>query len=236
MDAKHLAHQLRSIGALEDPIRRRLYFAVASRPAAVSRSEAARVAGVSRTLAAFHLDKLVGAGLLETSFRRLTGRSGPGAGRPAKLYARSDLKLDVTLPERRYEWAAQVLASTIGESATEDALEALRRNANARGEAIGRDLSRSSARRTPLRVASHALEQCGYQPSFERDGRVLLRNCPFDSLRAGCRDVTCGMNHSIIEGLLVGLGLDQVQARLAPQEGHCCVELRARSVEESEQS
>lgn len=51
----------------------------------MSRAEAADAVGVARTLAAFHLGKLVDAGLLEVAHRRLTGRSGPGAGRPAKV-------------------------------------------------------------------------------------------------------------------------------------------------------
>src|SRR5690606_38891806 len=61
-------------------------------------------------LAAFHLDKLVDGGLLEAGSRRLTGRSGPGAGRPAKVYRRAAGERGVSVPARDYRTAAGVLA------------------------------------------------------------------------------------------------------------------------------
>src|ERR1700745_3761288 len=77
------------IAVLDDPVRRRLYDYVSSQGDGVSRSEAAQATGIGRTLAAFHLDRLATAGLVEVIFARPAGRSGPGAGRPAKLYRRT---------------------------------------------------------------------------------------------------------------------------------------------------
>ncbi|MGW0855408.1 helix-turn-helix domain-containing protein, partial [Streptomyces sp. NPDC002690] len=77
-----------AIAMLQDPVRRRLYAYVAAQGREVGRNEAAEATGVARTLAAHHLDKLTEAGLLASGSRRLTGRSGPGAGRPAKVYTR----------------------------------------------------------------------------------------------------------------------------------------------------
>ena len=77
------------------------------------RKRAAEALEVSRTLAAFHLDKLVEAGLLETSYRRLGERQGPGAGRPAKLNQRSHQALEVSFPERQYELAGEALARAL---------------------------------------------------------------------------------------------------------------------------
>jgi len=227
MDPKDFERQVEALSALDDPVRRRLFRQVEAR-GELSRDQAARAAGVSRALAAFHLDKLVEAGLLEASFRRLSGRSGPGAGRPSKLYRRSGLELDVTLPERRYEWAAQVLARALGEGASEATTEALRRAARAHGEGIGQSLRKPSSKPAPpLRVAAHALGTCGFDPRLEPAGRVVLRNCPFASLREGCRDVVCGMNLSLIQGVVAGLGLERVTAALEPQPDTCCVALRA---------
>jgi predicted ArsR family transcriptional regulator len=78
----------------------------------VSRDEAAAGVGVPRHRAKFHLDKLVGDGLLEAEYRRRSGRRGPGAGRPAKLY-RASGELAVMLPGRRYELAGQLMARAI---------------------------------------------------------------------------------------------------------------------------
>ena len=226
MDPKHFERQVEALSALDDPVRRRLHRLVESR-GELSRDQAARAAGVSRALAAFHLDKLVEAGLLEASFRRLSGRSGPGAGRPSKLYRRSALQLDITLPQRRYEWAAQVLARALGSSASPETTRALRDAARAHGEGIGRDLRKPSAKTLPLRAAAAALGTCGFDPALAPEGQLVLRNCPFASLREGCRDVVCGMNLALIEGVLGGLGVEGITAALEPQPDTCCVALRA---------
>src|SRR5689334_18516051 len=78
-----------AVAALADPVRRRLYRYVAAQQDAVGREQAAEGAGVPLHIARFHLEKLVDEGLLDTEYRRLTGRAGPGAGRPAKLYRRT---------------------------------------------------------------------------------------------------------------------------------------------------
>src|SRR5690349_4806406 len=226
MSDKHFEHQVEALSTLDEPVRRKLFLFVEGHGEA-SRDQAARGAGVSRALAAFHLDKLVEAGLLEATFRRLSGRTGPGAGRPSKLYRRSQLQLDITLPQRRYEWAAQVLARVLGGSASPETTEALRTIARAHGEGIGRDLPKPSPKAPPLRAAARALATCGFDPALAPEGQLVLRNCPFASLREGCRDVVCGMNLALIQGVMAGLGVEGVSAALEPQPETCCVALRA---------
>jgi predicted ArsR family transcriptional regulator len=102
-----------SVSSLDDPVRRRLYEAVCERTEPVGRDEAAATAGVGRALAVYHLDRLVEAGLLTASYQRPPGRTGPGAGRPAKLYARSDREFAVTVPPREYELAARLLVQAV---------------------------------------------------------------------------------------------------------------------------
>src|SRR5215470_13271573 len=99
METRNFSEQLESLQILTEPVRRDLYRYVAERGGEVGRDEAATALGISRALAAFHLDKLVEAGLLETSFRRLSGLKGPGAGRPSKLYRRSSVRIEVSLPQ-----------------------------------------------------------------------------------------------------------------------------------------
>jgi predicted ArsR family transcriptional regulator len=232
MNSKDFAKQLEALAALDEPVRRALYLHVVGRGADVSRDEAARAARVSRALAAFHLDKLVEAGLLQATFRRLSGRGGPGAGRPAKVYRRSAAQVDVSLPRRRYELAAHVLAQALANAQSERTLLALRNAARAWGKRLAMEEVGGSGRGAPLNRAARALEACGYEPqrASGEDGEVVLRNCPFDSLRDESREMICGMNLALIEGLLDGLEVEGVRARLSPRPGLCCVALeRARA-------
>ncbi len=228
MDAKDFARQLEKLAVLDEPLRRRLYLHVVSAGGEVGREAAARAVDVSVTLAAFHLDRLVEAGLLEASFRRLSGRAGPGAGRPAKLYRRAATQLDVSVPQRRYELAAQLLTRALAENKTDAAMDSLRGAARERGAQLAGDPAMRAEAGAPLQRAAHALAVCGFEPAETPEHEIVLRNCPFDSLRADCKEAICGMNLALIEGLLAGLSLDEVEARLAPQPGLCCVALRRR--------
>jgi predicted ArsR family transcriptional regulator len=227
MDPKDLAQRLKSVASLDDPVRRRLYLYVAEQEGDVSRDQAARALQISRALAAFHLDRLVKSGLLETTYRRLSGRSGPGAGRPSKLYRRAALRLDLTLPPRRYELAAQVLGTTLAAMGPESGKPVLRTTARERGRRLAEEPSVGGGSGSALQRATHALSVCGFEPRLTPAGEVVLRNCPFESLRSG-NGLVCDMNLALIEGLLDGLELDEVEARLVPREGMCCVTLRDR--------
>jgi predicted ArsR family transcriptional regulator len=231
--ATSLERQIETIASLHDPVRRALYRYVSSRRRDVGRDEAARAVRISRALAAFHLDKLVGHGLLETSYRRLTGRRGPGAGRPAKLYRRSDLELDVTLPARRYELAGRVLARALT-AAPPTARRALLRAARDAGRALARNGGGGPRRRNEL---STVLTDCGYAPDpaapARRDGEIRLHNCPFGALAAECQPLICEMNLALLRGVLAGLNARGVRAVFQPsgpsrEPGSCCVLLRRR--------
>jgi predicted ArsR family transcriptional regulator len=243
MIPRDLPQALEALAALADPVRRRLYEVVADSADPVSRDRAARAAGVSRALAAFHLEKLVDAGLVESSFKRLSGRTGPGAGRPSKLYVRSALRVDVSLPERRYEWAAHMLARALADVRSDESVAALARSARAHGESVGREQAAQDSREhernaspehaapdvPALDQAKRALESCGFEPAEGAAGELLLRNCPFDRLRDGCRELVCGMNLSLIEGVITGLAAEGVTASLEPGPERCCVVLRVTS-------
>lgn len=200
-----------AIAALQEPLRRRLYDYVVGHGREVGRAEAAAAAGVGRTLAAFHLDRLVEAGLLETVYRRPEGRGGPGAGRPAKLYRRAPGERTVSLPPRSYDLAAGVLADA-AERAGIDA--EVRAAAVERGRAIGRASGGGTLR--------EALERQGYEP-YEDAGGLRLRNCPFHRLAQDLPPLACGMNLALCEGLLDGLGAAGWTARLDPRTSDCCV-------------
>ena len=194
-------HEVDVVAVLADPVRRDLYEYVADAGHEVGRAEAADALGVARTLAAFHLDKLVDAGLLEVAHRRLTGRSGPGAGRPAKVYRMAVREHLASVPPRDYRGLAMLLAEAVEAASAEEALKA-------------------AARRVPAdpREPVEVLAERGYRPY--RDGGVIRsRNCPFRALSEEFPVLVCAMNHALI-GALLGGG---AQVRLDPRPGECCV-------------
>jgi predicted ArsR family transcriptional regulator len=225
MEPGELEQQVTALAALDEPVRRSLYLYVVKQQGDVSRDQAAQAVGVSRMLAGFHLDRLAQEGLLETSFRRLSGRAGPGAGRPSKLYRRSGRQLEVSLPQRSYELAARILAAAV-EAVGARPSDALKENAHTIGEAIGAE-ARAGAGSRPGRkrlIASTvaALSAHGYEPELS-GGAIRLRNCPFHALVSEHRDLVCGMNLALVEGVVGGLDLSGVTPVLDPQPGMCCV-------------
>jgi predicted ArsR family transcriptional regulator len=215
---------LAALGSLDDPVRRRLYEIVSQRHEPVGRDEAAVAAGIGRALAAYHLDKLVEAGLLTASYRRLRERSGPGAGRPAKLYARSGREIAVSVPPREYELAARLLVRAVEADRTGGSEAALHDSAHNFGVELGRQFHAGRGSTGPaLQVLQSVLTEHGYEPWLADDGSLRLRNCPFHHLAQRHRDVVCDMNLALIEGLAVGVGVRGFQPTLDPQPGCCCV-------------
>lgn len=200
---------LEAVASLAEPLRRALYDFVAASPEAVSRDDAADAVGTSRQVAAYHLDRLAEDGLLVVEFRRLSGRAGPGAGRPSKLYRRSDRDHQVSIPPRRYELAARVLleAAREGQLAAQALTEAARRTGHQIGEG----------------GLGAALTATGYEPVIE-EGQTRFRNCPFHVLKDQDRETTCGLNLALVEGMVEGAGSDH-EATLTFEEGYCCVRL-----------
>jgi predicted ArsR family transcriptional regulator len=222
---------IKAVALLDEPVRRSLYDWVAGAGRTVSRDEAAAGVDISRALAAFHLDRLARAGLLVTEYRRLSGRTGPGAGRPSKLYGRGPREVAVSLPDRRYEVAAEVFAQTIEELGGQLPPEALRGPARRVGHAIGATARRAIGSRPSQRRLRGALVETlavrGYEPRVEPSGEIRFGNCPFHALVDDHRALTCGMNLAIADGLLDGLGV-RAAARLDPQPGGCCVAIGPR--------
>ena len=223
--------QVTGLAALGDPQRRALYRYVVAQTAPVNRDQAAEGVGVARHVAKFHLDKLVDDGLLEVEFARPPGRRGPGAGRPAKLYRRSSRELAVSLPQRDYELAGRLLAKAVTDAQLEGISvgDALGHVAHDAGLVLGREAHRDAGARpdpaTLLAAATNVLSECGYEPRLDDDGLTLV-NCPFHALAQDYTDLVCGMNLELMAGLVDGLEVPELEARLEPTPGLCCVRLR----------
>jgi predicted ArsR family transcriptional regulator len=221
------ADDLSALRLLDEPARRRLYDWVAGQDEPVGREQAAAATGLSRALATFHLDKLADAGLLEASYRRLTGRVGPGAGRPARVYRRADREFSVTIPERRYANAADLFASALERIGGGGPPTELREAAREMGRRLSSDARRRSrSARTRL---IHALEGGAYEPVTDSLGTIRLRNCPFDALTDAHRPLVCGTNLALAEGIAEGAGATGFEPALDAEPGFCCVTFHERT-------
>lgn len=221
--------QWESVQLLTEPTRRTIYDVVRTARHPMTREEVATAAGVSKSLAAFHLDLLAERGLLEVDYARPPGRSGPGAGRPAKRYRAVPVEFDVSVPRRRYDVAARVLARAVAEAGTGSAADRALDVARDEGEQLGRlrrPARRLSADRS-LEVATETLQELGYEPERE-GGCVRLRNCPFHAIVDVAPALVCGLNDALIDGILNGLGSSGVSAALDGAPPDCCVTVARR--------
>ncbi|BBX95815.1 helix-turn-helix transcriptional regulator [Mycobacterium lacus] len=225
-----LEHAAAGIGALAHPVRHQLYQFVCSQPAPVSRDQAAEAVGIPHHQAKFHLDRLTAEGLLDSEYARLTGRSGPGAGRPSKLYHRAGRDIAVSLPQREYELAGRLMAAAIARSAAtgEPVVEVLNRIAHDYGQSIGASKRPPADAAAALDMALAVLSEYGYEPR-RTDGEVELANCPFHALAQEQTELACTMNHALITGVADALGPHGPEARLRPGPARCCVVLNRRA-------
>lgn len=223
--------ELAVITSLGEPTRRALYDHVVTDGGWVSRDEAAEALGLGRGTAAHHLERLADDGLLEVDYQRRSGRQGPGAGRPAKLYRRAGRDFDVSLPPRDYELAGRVLADAVDAARTKgtDIAMALSAAAAAEGRRLAgavRDRLRGDDEpATRRRAVLDALLGLGYEPVVCDDGTIALRNCPFDHLSQHHTELICGMNLTLLDAAVHEVDRTGLRAALEPGEGSCCVRL-----------
>ncbi|MFN2525295.1 MAG: helix-turn-helix transcriptional regulator [Actinomycetota bacterium] len=221
---------IESAAALKDDVSRSIYGFVRRERRSVSRAEAAIYAGVSRKLAAWHLEKLVAKGLLEVV--RTNGHGPRSVGRPAKLYSAAADPIELSFPRKRHDLLADVLAQAVeSASAAESAREAALRLAKARGATLGQGLRSQLNLRAPaparvVKLAQAVLEKHGFEPVSEGANRVALGNCPFDPIARQNASLVCRMTQAFVDGLAKGLGAQSVEARLDPAPGRCCVVLQ----------
>jgi predicted ArsR family transcriptional regulator len=221
--------RVHDIAALDQPLRRQIYQLLADERRWLSRDDVAAALGLARSVAAFHLERLAEAGLVEMRQARTSGRTGPGAGRPAKLYRRAEQEINVSVPERRYDLAGLLLAGAIDDATRtgQPVRDALADVAYDTGWELGTDPRRDGGS-SAIESVVDALEAHGYEPR-ELDGEIVLHNCPFHALAKEHRPLVCGMNLQFLSGLLDSTAPDGLDARLDYEPGYCCVRLTART-------
>jgi predicted ArsR family transcriptional regulator len=223
---------IEAIAVLGEEVRRRLYDVVRAARRPVSRDEAAAAVGISRKLAAFHLDKLADVGLLRAHFDAAGRRT---VGRRPKVYEPAEATVQVSIPARRHELLADILVQgLLAEGEHHSARSAAVEAARSRGVAVGA-AERERVRpgrlgpERALALAEDVLARHGFEPGRPARHCVRLHNCPFHPLAAAAPELVCGLNHGFLSGLLDGLQANAVDAVLAPAAGECCVELRHRA-------
>ena len=226
-----LERRIAAIAALDQPLRRDLYRLLSGATGWTTRDDAAAALGISRSVAAFHLDKLADAGVVAVRFERIGGRTGPGAGRPSKLYRPADDEVGASVPDRHYDLAGSLLAAAVAESAdtgapVRDCLQATARTTGRQvGEGVRVGPATADGDDHRDRVID-VLEQHGYEPVIGAADEIALANCPFHRLAEQQRELVCGMNLDFIGGVLEGLETDvHLTARLDPAPGYCCVRI-----------
>jgi predicted ArsR family transcriptional regulator len=218
--------ELRRLALLDNPIRAALYRALQAKDDWVGRDEAADIVEVPRSVAAFHLDKLTEGGLIEAKYARTSGRSGPGAGRPSKLYRRSDRETAVSIPERRYAFVGHLLAEAVemSEKSGDPVPSVLPKIAARVGREIGVE-AKGKRKNVGGSALIDVLTDIGYEPAVAK-GDICLRNCPFHELSREHTDLVCGTNLELLKGVVGGLSLSaKLKPRLQPEAGMCCVRI-----------
>ena len=161
--------------------------ALRARPRAAGERGRRRSAfGVHRSVARGRLERLAAAGLLEPAFERRTGRQGPGAGRPAKVYAVAPELAPLEFPDRHSEELVSLLACRpSGRRAGRDARSGRRalRRAARRGTPPSTRRTTSLLRSTPSAAASAG--SATTRPSSSRNaegGTLATPTCPLRPL------------------------------------------------------
>lgn len=218
-DEATFERRVSAVSALADPSRRRVYDAVARSAEPLGHEAVAAALGVPRSTAAFHLNRLAAEGLLDVEFRRLGERTGPGQGRPAKVYRRTDTDLAVELPRRLYELAGRIMARAIAVAAADDVpvMDSLRAAATSTGARI----AEASA------SLPDALDHLGMEPIANGDD-LVLGTCPFHVLAQENPGIVCALNQSLLCGIAEGVGDAAERVRLDPGAGRCCIRIERR--------
>jgi predicted ArsR family transcriptional regulator len=225
MSKRSLQRDAETIASLREPTRRDLYEFAVRQPTPISRDQAAEALGLTRAVAGFHLDRLVEAGLLMAHYRRLSGRRGPGAGRPAKLYRRSRRQVEISLPQRDHGLLASLLAAAMAGPARD-------RSAAKAAHDFGRSLGSRARRRLRSRIAGgprlvacvqDVLETIGFEPYRAQSGELRARNCPFDPLSKRFTTIVCGTGQALVGGVIEGVGADHLGVTREEHPDRCCV-------------
>jgi predicted ArsR family transcriptional regulator len=213
---------LEAVGIPE--LREALLF-VRGRREPVSADDLAGVQHVHRNVARRRLDRLAAAGLLVTRSERRSGRTGPGAGRPARIYAASPETTGIEFPARHYEELVGLLVDALPQ-----------RSRSKRLHDVGLDLAAGLLRGAPIAPARDlrigvervcdAVGRLGFQASVEavdeETAVIATPTCPLRPLVVK-RPETADVDRGMWCGLIAG-GLQDVRGADVSCETRDCLD------------
>ena len=211
------AGRLAAVASLGDEKRRQLFEFVSASDGAVGRDEAAEAVDLPRSTASFHLERLVKDGLLAVEFHKPAGKTGPGSGRPAKMYRTAEPEIGAFVPDRNYDLAGELLAAAIEHSSSggTPVREALL--------VTSREAGRTAAAGNGTLEGFLTAE--GYQPEPDGAGGLTLLNCPFHRLADRHPDTVCAMNGAFLRGAASGCGDSEDRVLGNDTPGQCCARI-----------
>ena len=186
-----------------------------------------------RNVARSRLDRLVDASLLKVHFERRNGRTGPGAGRPARMYSVAPELASVEFPPHGYEGLVGLLMSSLPRRGRSRQLHAV-------GVAFGEDLARSMSLR-PARTLPGAVEEVcralgevGFHAAVDGAGDdeawIRTATCPLRPLVVANADAVA-IDRGMWAGLVAAALEDVAAGSLACRECDCLDAHRACRVQ-----
>ncbi|HLT97585.1 MAG TPA: helix-turn-helix domain-containing protein [Acidimicrobiia bacterium] len=210
MDLTSLDERIADLtSALGDPTRRAIYVAVRESSEPMTTSRIAQLFDIHPNVARHHLDKLADDGWLIVSRQRASGRSGPGAGRPAKTYQASKREVSIHFAPRRYELLVDLLMRVINEIAPEGVSEIAQRVGYEYGRELAKEIGapEDAGYTHAIQAVAMAMTGLGFSMDPDVEGeRLLTTHCPFGDAATDHPDVVCSLDRGIVSGLAGGLG------------------------------
>lgn len=208
---------LRAVASLGDPVRKRLFQLVRDSAHALSRDDCAATLGLPKSTIRAQLDRLVEEKLLAVQFRKIGERTGPGSGRPTKLYTAVQSEVSASVPPRHYDLAAGLLAAAVQRSIDH-------------GSDIAQSLAQVAFEEGYRRGAAagnihRLLADTGYSPEPDGVGGTIMGNCPFDRLAKDHNQVVCSLNGALLGGALAGCADTDHALEPDAEISHCCARL-----------
>ena len=208
MDNEAFDQQIADLaGTLGDATRRGIYVTVRESTEPVTASQISEMFDIHANVARHHLDRLVSDEYLQVTRKRPSGRTGPGAGRPAKHYEPTRKNVSVQFPARRYDLLAELLLRVIERIAPDNAAEV----ADEIGREYGRELAaeigfpEDSGYDTAAIAVASALMGVGFEVEARPDDHELVtRFCPFGESAKNHPAIVCQLDQGLVTGLLEG--------------------------------
>jgi predicted ArsR family transcriptional regulator len=194
--------------SLGDPTRRGIFLYARGSGNPVTAAEIAESFGIHPNVARHHLDHLAHDGYLTVATRRPPGRSGPGAGRPSKYYTPTGKEVSLSLPVRRYDLLAALLAKTLAHVDPLVAPVVAEQVGFEYGTALAADLdARPGAdREAAVRQIAQTMTATGFDMTLDTSGEHLLtHHCPFGPAARDHPEVVCALDRGMVAGMLAAL-------------------------------